>query len=161
MKQITQFNYQQLLSILKEKIRYARLKAVFTVNAQLLVAYWEIGKIILEQQKSEGWGAKIIDKLAADLKMEFPDETGFSVRNLKYMRAFAEAYPDFLFRPQVSPLIDNKKAKKGKSVTVQAPSAQTEQGMALPIVQAELAQLNWYHHITLLSKVKDFEERMF
>jgi predicted nuclease of restriction endonuclease-like (RecB) superfamily len=50
---------------------------------------------ILEQQKSEGWGAKVIDRLAQDLKHEFPDMQGLSIRNIKYMRAFAEAYPEF------------------------------------------------------------------
>jgi len=58
--------------------------------------YWEIGQTILEQQKKLGWGAKIIERLAADLKMEFVDMKGLSIRNLKYMRAFAEAYPVFV-----------------------------------------------------------------
>jgi predicted nuclease of restriction endonuclease-like (RecB) superfamily len=90
-------NYLSILEGLKQKIRQARVKAILSVNAQLIQVYWEIGKVILEQQEHEGWGAKIIDKLAADLKAEFPDETGFSVRNLKYMRAFAEAYPTLPF----------------------------------------------------------------
>ena len=63
MKQLS--NYQHILSSLKEKIRQARLKAALTVNAQLLSIYWEIGVTILNQQKEEGWGAKVIDKLAA------------------------------------------------------------------------------------------------
>ena len=154
-------NYQHLLSKLKEKIQLARTKAILTVNAQLLAVYWEIGMIILEQQQSEGWGAKIIDRLAADLKIEFPDETGFSVRNLKYMRAFAEAYPDFIVsQPPASKLI-NKKTGKKKSEIVQVPLAQFENSPANPIVQGILAQLSWYHHITLLDKVKNREERIF
>ena len=94
MKQLS--NYQHILSSLKEKIRQARLKAALTVNAQLLSIYWEIGVTILNQQKEEGWGAKVIDTLSFDLKLEFADMKGLSVRNLKYMRAFADAYPDFL-----------------------------------------------------------------
>src|SRR2546428_8877132 len=90
-------DYGRILTDLKEKIRLARLKAALAVNAELLSVYWEIGKTILEQQHIEGWGAKIIDRLAADLKAEFPDFKGLSIRNLKYMRAFAEAYPDFQF----------------------------------------------------------------
>lgn len=89
--------YQQILNGLKEKIRQARFKAALTANAQLLAIYWEIGVTILNQQKEEGWGAKIIDNLSLNLKLEFPDFKGLSVRNLKYMRSFAEAYPNFLF----------------------------------------------------------------
>jgi hypothetical protein len=132
------FNYQHLLSELKEKIRIARVKAISTVNAQLLAVYWEIGRIILEQQQSEGWGTKIIDRLAADLKIEFPDSKGFSVRNLKYMRTFAEAYPDFIKIPVSSPEPGKRKAGNGKTAIVQAP----------------LAQLSWYHHVAILEKVK-------
>jgi hypothetical protein len=88
-------DYPQVLSDLKEKIRLARQRAALSVNAELLFIYWEIGQTILSQQKAQGWGAKVIDRLALDLKTKFPDMRGFSVRNMKYMRAFAEAYPGF------------------------------------------------------------------
>lgn len=86
-------NYQAVIGEWKQKIRATRQQAALAVNAQLLAIYWEIGHTILEQQRVEGWGAKIIDRLAVDLKSEFPDMRGFSTRNIKYMRAFAEAYP--------------------------------------------------------------------
>ncbi len=57
----------------------------------MVLLYWEIGKIILARQQAEGWGAKVIDRLSADLRAAFPDMGGLSARNLKYMRAFAEA----------------------------------------------------------------------
>jgi len=60
----------------------------------MILLYWDIGRIILDRQKSEGWGAKVIDRLSYDLKLAFPDMTGFSPRNLKYMRAFSESWPD-------------------------------------------------------------------
>jgi predicted nuclease of restriction endonuclease-like (RecB) superfamily len=59
--------------------------------------YWDIGKQILENQHTEGWGAKVIDRLSHDLKVAFPDMNGFSPRNLKYMRKFAECWPDHSF----------------------------------------------------------------
>jgi predicted nuclease of restriction endonuclease-like (RecB) superfamily len=130
-------NYLSFLAQLKNDIEQARLKAVLTVNEQLLELYWKIGNTILSQQNAEGWGAKIIDKLSSDLKRSFPDMSGISPRNLKYMRAFADAYPEF----------------------VQAPLALTKG--AAPIVQVPLAQLPWYHHITLLDKVKEPNERQF
>lgn len=61
----------------------------------MVVMYWNIGKSIVERQKSEGWGSKVIDRMSHDLKEEFPDMAGFSPRNLKYMKKFAEAWPDF------------------------------------------------------------------
>lgn len=70
------------------------MRAILAVNRELLVLYWQIGYDILQRQQTEGWGSKVIDRLAKDLKREFPDMRGFSSRNLKYMRAFAEAYPD-------------------------------------------------------------------
>jgi predicted nuclease of restriction endonuclease-like (RecB) superfamily len=87
-------DYAALLAELKERIAGARLKAALAVNAELILLYWQIGHDILRRQRDEGWGAKVIDRLAADLRHAFPEMTGLSARNLKYMRAFAEAYPD-------------------------------------------------------------------
>ncbi|OFX41931.1 MAG: hypothetical protein A2X08_01855 [Bacteroidetes bacterium GWA2_32_17] len=140
---LPQNNYITILNSLKEKIRYARHKAANVVNVELLKLYWDIGNIILEQQKEEGWGAKVIDRLAIDLKIEFPDFKGLSVRNLKYMRAFAEAYPGFGIVQIVSAQIDS-----------------TENN-PLIIVQTLSAQLTWSHHQLLLDKVKNLNERMF
>jgi predicted nuclease of restriction endonuclease-like (RecB) superfamily len=85
--------YDRFLAGIKERIRTAQIKAALAANAELVLHYWDIGHAILANQKREGWGAKIIDRLAADLQRDFPKLTGYSVRNLKYMRAFAEAWP--------------------------------------------------------------------
>jgi predicted nuclease of restriction endonuclease-like (RecB) superfamily len=86
--------YASLLNDLKERIRAAQVRAAVAVNRELVLLYWSIGRDILVRQKEQGWGSKVIDRLAADLRREFPEMTGFSPRNLKYMRAFAEAWPD-------------------------------------------------------------------
>jgi len=86
--------YAQLLESLKARIRQAQVRAALSVNRELVLLYWHIGREILQRQAQEGWGAKVIDRLAQDLSREFPDMKGFSPRNLKYMRAFAEAWPD-------------------------------------------------------------------
>lgn len=143
--------YGQILQGLKEKIRQARLQAAIAVNSQLLQVYWEVGKLILDEQGKMGWGARIIDKLAADLKMEFNDIKGFSARNLKYMRAFAEAYPGFL-QPDVLQNTDNQ-----SQTIVQAPPAQLEPTSTNTL----FIRLTWYHHTTLLDKVRDPEIRQF
>jgi predicted nuclease of restriction endonuclease-like (RecB) superfamily len=88
--------YAAFLTGLKERIARERIKAVLSANAAMVLMYWDIGQAILERQKKEGWGTKVIDRLSHDLKNTFPDMTGFSPRNLKYMRTFAEAWPDRL-----------------------------------------------------------------
>ncbi len=116
--------YLELLLEVKTKIRTAQIQAMVTVNRQLVLLYWEIGQSILERQRLANWGSKVVEQLAQDLRLEFPDMQGFSKRNLLYMRQFAEAYPQF------------------------------------QNVQAPLAQISWYHNITLLQKCPD-EQRRF
>ena len=86
--------YAELLGQLKERIRAAQLHAGLAVNREMVLLYWQIGRDILHRQEREGWGTKVIDRLAFDLHRAFPDMTGLSPRNLKYMRAFAAAWPD-------------------------------------------------------------------
>ncbi|WP_246163052.1 DUF1016 N-terminal domain-containing protein [Brasilonema sennae] len=86
--------YDDFLRDLKERIRSAQVKAALSVNRELVLLYWQIGREIIVRQQQQGWGAKVIERLARDLKAAFPDMKGFSRTNLLYMRAFAEAYPD-------------------------------------------------------------------
>ena len=86
--------YAALLASIKERIRSAQIRAALAVNRELVLLYWGIGAEINRRQKQEGWGTKVIENLAGDLKRSFPDMQGFSPRNLKYMRAFAEAWPE-------------------------------------------------------------------
>ncbi len=87
-------NYKLFIAKLKEQIKKERLKSVLSASSAMIVMYWNIGKSIIEQQNKEGWGSKVIDRMSHDLKEEFPDISGFSPRNLKYMRKFAQAWPD-------------------------------------------------------------------
>jgi len=121
----TSGGYGALLTELKQRIRTARVKAALSVNRELVILYWQIGRGILVAQEREGWGSKVIDQLSDDLRQAFPDTRGLSVRNLKYMRSFAQVYPD------------------------------------LRLVQEVLAQVTWYHNITLVEKVKDPDERLW
>lgn len=107
-------DYENLLNDLKQRIRTAQVRAALAVNQELIMLYWQIGQEILLRQQREGWGSKIIERLAKDLKRAFPDIKGFSKRNLKYMRALAEAYDDeMLVQRSVAqlPWRHNKKLK--------------------------------------------------
>ena len=86
--------YAQFLDDLKTRIHAAQVRTALAVNRELLLLYWQIGRDLLEHQQERGWGTKIIDRLASDLRRAFPHLKGFSRRNLHYMRAFASAYPD-------------------------------------------------------------------
>src|SRR5271157_1953418 len=125
-QQIT--NYVSVLNSLKEKIRKSRYNASVVVNVELLKLYWDIGNTILNQQKLEGWGTKVIDRLAMDLRVEFSDFKGLSVRNLKYMRAFAEAYPEIGIVQTLSAQFEDKDIQSVK------------------FVQTLAAQIPWSHH---------------
>ncbi len=86
--------YAEWLADLKGRIHTAQQRASLAVNQELVLLYWQIGRDILARQADQGWGSKVIERLAQDLRAAFPDMKGFSPRNLKYMRAFAEAWPD-------------------------------------------------------------------
>jgi len=93
--------YAHWLAELKTRIHTAQQRASLAVNRELVLLYWQIGRDILHRQAGQGWGAKVIDRLAHDLRTAFPEMKGFSARNLKYMRAFAEAWPDEAFVQEV------------------------------------------------------------
>lgn len=98
----TPTGYADWLAELKTRIHTAQQRATLAVNRELVLLYWQIGHDILERQAQQGWGAKVIEHLAHDLRTAFPDMKGFSPRNLKYMRAFAEAWPDAQFVQQAA-----------------------------------------------------------
>jgi len=86
--------YFELRDSIITRIKDTRLRYIMQANTGMIELYWNIGKDILQRQESEGWGAKVIDRLSADLKEEFPEMNGFSPRNLKYMRKFAETWTE-------------------------------------------------------------------
>ena len=94
--------YAEWLGELKNRIHNAQQRATLAVNRELVLLYWQIGRDILARQASQGWGAKVIDRLAHDLRNAFPEMKGFSPRNLKYMRAVAEAWPEPEFVQQAA-----------------------------------------------------------
>lgn len=152
-------DYSDWLTDLKSRIHSAQQRAMLSVNRELVLLYWQIGRDILARQAEQGWGSKVIDQLAQDLRTAFPEMKGFSPRNLKYMRAFAEAWPEGGFVQRAGAQIE-----PGKSV--QAPLAQIAPGESVhqaggQFVQAPLAQLPWYHHIALLDKLQTAEARLW
>ncbi|MDD5226612.1 MAG: DUF1016 N-terminal domain-containing protein, partial [Candidatus Omnitrophica bacterium] len=90
--ELTKTGYGPLLAAIKERIRKAQHQALRTVNRELIALYWDIGRMILKRQTLEGWGLGVVEKIAQDLKLEFPENRGFSAQNLWRMRQFYETY---------------------------------------------------------------------
>ncbi len=87
-------DYADWLSSLKQRIQGARQRALLAVNDTQIRLYHDIGREILDRQNRQGWGAKVIERLSADLRATFPEMKGFSSRNLKYMKVFAQECPE-------------------------------------------------------------------
>ena len=160
MKDITASNgatipdgYAQWREDIEKLIERSKLQAVFRINNELLSLYWQIGSDILAKQKAYGWGAQVVARLSADLSRRFPGDRGYSLSNLKSMRRFAEAYPDFpVLKFHVKELKD---IPGGQAWLDQLGGVEGEIG------QVPLDQISWYHHISLLAKVKDEARRAF
>lgn len=131
--------YANLLGDIKSRIQQGQAKAVLAVNAELLLMYWDIGKMIAERQQAEGWSAAVIPRLSKDIKNELPEIKGFSERNIGYMVSFFKTYPDF-------PIL-------------QQPVAKLE--VAAPTPPNLLAFIPWGHHALLIQKVKDLPTRFW
>lgn len=123
--------YSSLLGDIKTRIRKAQVKATLAVNAEMIQMYWDIGNIIHQKQLEKGWSAKIIPKLANDLKNELPEIKGFSERNLGYMLSFVKEY------------------------------AILQQAVAKLDLQHLLLSIPWGHNIVLIEKIKDIEVRFW
>lgn len=117
--------YAKTLGEIKQRIQQERLRVVLTANSAMVLLYWDIGRMILDRQERAGWGARVIDRLSADLRDANPEMQGLSPRNLKYMRAFAAAWPE------------------------------------RAIVQEALAQITWYHNVTLIEKLDAEADRLW
>ncbi len=102
-----QSDFTALLVEVKGRIQSAQMRAVLSVNAELVRLYWDIGRIIHERQQLEGWGAAVIPRLALELHNELPELKGFSARNMKRMLAFYREYPSpDVFMPQLAAQVE-------------------------------------------------------
>jgi predicted nuclease of restriction endonuclease-like (RecB) superfamily len=142
--------YVKFLEDVKSRIRTAQVKAALSVNRELIQLYWSIGRDIVERQRAEGWGAAVIDRLAADIQREFPGLSGFSRGNIYRMRAFYLAYP------QTSANVAQAARQRGRKIVSQ-PARQTD-ASAPP---EPIVSLPWVHNVVLLELLKDPHQRLW
>jgi predicted nuclease of restriction endonuclease-like (RecB) superfamily len=165
-------DYRQFLASVKEQIKTAQVRTVVAANGQMLWLYWKLGNYILQNQDAEGWGAKVIDKLSLDLTKAFPMLRGFSARNLKYMRRFAEIYPvpvlqkyfeyaEFL---KGNPALIGEVVKSMEAidnqfdVIVQQVVAQIAEKLFFSTI---VSKIGWSHHVILMDKANLHSERLW
>ncbi len=148
--------YASLLDEIKGRIRRAQTRAVSSANREMLVLYWDIGKLIEIRQEIEGWGSGVIPRLSRDLRNELPGIKGFSERNLKRMIRFYREYPTLIASvPQPVAQLE----PEGRGQVVPQPVAQlAHQAESTPLADAVLA-LPWGHNFILIEKVKDLRAR--
>lgn len=147
-------SYTQLIGEIKIAVNTARQQAAMAVNSRLLFSYWNIGNLILTTQAKEGWGAKVIDELASDLKKEIPDMKGLSKRNLIYMQKFAREWPWQLIVQQTAAQLQNTESQS--SEIMQQPAAQ------FPVFEKHpIAYVPWASQMVLLDKLETPNQRLF
>ncbi len=148
--------YRDLLGEIKTRVRQAQHKAALSANAEMILLYWDIGRMIAARQEREGWGAGVIPRLAVDLKNELPEEKGFSERNIKRMLRFFREYP-VLQQPAAPPAILGDAA----SAIMPQPAAQLDSGSNQPIPSQLGFGIPWFHHVILFEKIKHLPTRLW
>ncbi len=144
-KQLGIKEYRSFIEEIKSKIRTAQVKASFSVNAELISLYWDIGCSVVERQHKDGWGASVIGQMSRDIQNEFPGIEGFSPSNISRMRAFYLAWRGVeTISAQFVPKLQGKN------------SAQP-----VPGIRDLLSRLPWGHHVVLLFKIKEPEKRIW
>ncbi len=175
-----------LLKEIKARIRLAQMRAMQSVNAELVQVYWDIGRTIDSRQQEEGWGAYVIPRLARELRNDLPEVKGFSERNIKRMLAFYRAYraPFTIVQQPAAqlpkkPILRQPAAKSDRTIIVPQLVAQLLPGEKgpQPVAQLEgatstllasatvpnslLRSVPWAHHVILMEKVKDLPTRLW
>ncbi|HWB12773.1 MAG TPA: PDDEXK nuclease domain-containing protein [Pirellulales bacterium] len=153
-------DFPRLLNEIKDRIQHAQTRAVLAVNSELVHLYWDIGRIIDARQQREGWGAGVIPRLAHELANELPEEKGFSERNIKSMLAFYRAYPDpAQFVQQAAAQLPTP--RKRLQVAARLEPAEKVQQSAAQLPASILWSIPWFHHVVLMTKVKDMSSRLW
>lgn len=130
------FNYADLLRQVKARVALAQKKAIYAANEEMLIMYWDIGRLLSESQKQIGWGNNALEQLSQDLKNEYPKVKGFSPRNCRCMIQFYKEYNQEL------------------TIWQRAVAKLEVSNLILPV-----KQLSWSHNVVLMQKVKDLKAR--
>lgn len=153
-------DYAEFLDSLKRRVRIAQTKAALSVNRQLISLYWDIGRLIVERQERDEWGARVLERLAADLQKALPGVSGFSRTNVFRMRQFFKAYHGLSNVAQPVPQLASE-AKVAQPVPQLPAAAPPHQSQAVAEPPQPVADIPWGHNIILLQKLDDPSRRLW
>lgn len=169
-KAIVPADYADFLTGLKERIRSAQITAARAVNRELILLYWDIGRAIVEKQQTARWGDAVVERLASDLRAEFPDIRGLSGRNLREMKRFWLAYSDPEFWQQAVAKLSETEAEtqfwQQLVAKMASPTTAAREILAQPVPEMEflqqlVAEIPWGHHMLILSKIEAPAARLY
>jgi hypothetical protein len=152
----TPTGYVELLEDLKDRIRHAQIRAATAVSRELNLLYFEIGQRIVERQEREGWGARVINRLARDPQAAFPGQSGLSRTSIHRMRAFYVAYTKEVTKvPQPVGQSRSEKVPQAVGQFPEGDSAQHVPGLDAVNLPQPVAEIPWGHNVVLLEKLAD------
>lgn len=151
--------YAKLLRQIKQRVLLAQQRAIYAANEEMLRMYWDIGEMLQQSQETDGWGKKTLQRLAVDLKNDYSEIKGFSVRNMQCMMQFFNEYNQELtmVKDAISSIVQPVVAqfnKPSKPITKSVISQLDSYNFTLPI-----KHLDWTHNLILLQQVKDIRAR--
>ncbi|TAN44680.1 MAG: DUF1016 domain-containing protein [Nitrospirae bacterium] len=151
--------YTELLTQIKDRIRQAQVKATLSANAEMILMYWDVGRMINKRQQEEGWGSAVIPRLAKDIRNELPEVKGFSERNIGRMIAF---YREYSCCSQILPqAVANLSSTFANAEKVPQPVAKMSAAGNPENLQQLVAKVPWGHNILLMEKAKDLPSRLW
>ena len=157
--------YLDLLTGVKARIQSARIAASRSVNQELILLYWDIGRSIVERQQDEGWGKSVVEQLSKDIQKEFPGTAGYSPDNIWKMRQFYCEYTDreLLLQP-VTEIVNDIFARfpnpGSRSILLQ-PVTESHGKDKIQILQQLVKEIPWGHNILIFTRIKDIRERLY
>ena len=157
-------DYRDWLRDLKQQIKTGQIKAALSVNSQMIMLYWDLGRQISEKQEKAKWGSGFIEQLSKDLREEFPEMTGFSAKNLRSMRIFFSFYSPIW--EQVAPKLENTIIEQPvqqivAQVVPQLQHANNQHDKIWKQLVSKLVSIPWGHHIKIMQKVKEINQALF
>ena len=167
---LTTPEYRQFIEDLKDRVTAARISAARTVNRDMILLYWDIGRGIVEKQRTLGWGEAVVEMVSADLQRAFPQMTGFSPRNVWDMRRLYETYTAAEFLAQAVREIDHRKANRilrqpvaefGRSRKRRQPVAKLTADQVAKFLQQLVAEIPWGHNLLVLNKLTHPDARLY
>jgi len=170
---LTSPEYRQFIEDLKARVTASRISAARSVNRDLILLYWDIGRAIVEKQQTLGWGESVVEMVSADLQQAFPGMTGFSPRNLWDMKRFYLAYTDRAIWPQAvaklekgntgrpTEILRQPVAELGRGQNRLQPVAKLTEGKVIEFLQRLVAEIPWGHNLLILNRITDPASRLY